>query len=962
MADERVGAGAKMVASTRDGTAWVTHLGRDEGQADGLVLVENYHPAGRPPEEVVIMEKAAAYGAHAVFFEASRQGHFGAPQAFVFVSDGPADDPAFAELHKRLWSWGGVPLVYRRLPGLVQLFRCAHNPDFASSTGELVCKPIKTLAIAARVSAHEAWWDAERLRNNTLWDDPEACKLLLSSSKSAHRRLVDAVGELHGRLKKSKLLTAHLRRRLLILSLLIAYLEERGALPEDFFAQYLDGATRFFHILANGPALVRLLAALEQRFNGHVFTLEDDDRRALESSSELDGFSKLVEAREETDGQFNLWALYSFKDLPVEVISHIYQLFVTDTDSSVYTPPALVRLMLDEALSWSRLDRLVERKEVILDPACGSGVFLVEAYKRLVLHWRARNNWAKPSVKALRSLTSCLRGVDVERGAIELAAFSLCLAMCDALEPEEIRASVRLFPKLTGDVLIEDCFFDAKDKQIIKGPIGVVVGNPPFESALKTEGALRSYRRYVETNGPLADKQVAYLFLHEAMELLTAGGVLSMLQQYNFIYNASADPVRAAFFARWDVREILDFVSIRGLFSKGGADTKIVAVVAEAAQAQENRKILHAVFRRAGRADAEQGFDIDYYDMHWIPRSVALAEPRPDLWRANLLGGARVFGFIKRLRQYPTLGEFASKREWFVREGFVEGKKGVALDASHLTGQPWLPSEALTLSGIERKKISVVPEKPIERPRSRELFSPPLLLIREHMDLPHAVWTDGYLTFKNQIVGFAQAPVEDLKIVDDWLTSQSVALRAYVAGISTKLFTQKATNVAGADVLALPYADDGDLDLSENEQIVANDIVLHYRDFIRKGNESALLRDEVGPELATFAHLFTQQINVFYTENPLIALPPRSWPGIVCQPFAFGGGDVDWQGADDLRGKLDMLLHQQKGTSLSVTRIARIYDRRFIFLLKPDRLRYWLPSVALRDSDDVTADLRMQGF
>jgi 23S rRNA G2445 N2-methylase RlmL len=39
--------------------------------------------------------------------------------------------------------------------------------------------------------------------------------------------------------------------------------------------------------------------------------------------------------------------------------------------------------MLDQALSWQRMDRLIANGEVILDPACGSGVFVVEAYKRL---------------------------------------------------------------------------------------------------------------------------------------------------------------------------------------------------------------------------------------------------------------------------------------------------------------------------------------------------------------------------------------------------------------------------------------------------------------------------------------------------------------------------------------------------------------------------------------------------
>ncbi|HYN95984.1 MAG TPA: hypothetical protein VES42_19230, partial [Pilimelia sp.] len=63
-----------------------------------------------------------------------------------------------------------------------------------------------------------------------------------------------------------------------------------------------------------------------------------------------------------------------------------------------------------------------------------------------------------------------------------------------------------------------------------------------------------------------------------------------------------------------------------------------------------------------------------------------------------------------------------------------------------------------------------------------------------------------------------------------------------------------------------------------------------------------------------------------------------------------------------LKGKLDDLLQYQRGSVLAVTRIARIYDRNFIFMLKPDRLRYWLRSTALRDSDDTLADLRAQGF
>ncbi|MGC1776705.1 MAG: N-6 DNA methylase, partial [Xanthobacteraceae bacterium] len=408
---------------------------------DGLIPVDQYDRSGRPPEEIRMMEKAASYQADFVFFEASQNGKAPVAQAFLFVSD-VLDDAHFARLHQRLWSWGAVPLVYRKTRGLVQLFRCAHKPDFVSPDGEIVCRPIKTLAVSAAIAQHEGWWDAEQLRNGTLWDDPNVCKLMMSASKSAHKSLINAVKKLNQELNDESILKRHLRRRLLILSLLIAYLEERGIFAANYFGQFLKGASRFFQVLGNGKALVALLSDLEERFNGHVFTLEDSDRVALAASGQLSRFAHLVEAHEEVSGQLTLWQLYSFRDLPVELISHIYQQFVTE-NSAVYTPPFLVRLMLEEALSWDRMDRLEARGEIILDPACGSGVFLVEANKRLVLHWRSRNDWKRPRTADLKRLLKKVHGVDLEQGAIELAAFSLCLALCDALEPEEIRSSIK---------------------------------------------------------------------------------------------------------------------------------------------------------------------------------------------------------------------------------------------------------------------------------------------------------------------------------------------------------------------------------------------------------------------------------------------------------------------------------------------------------------------------------------
>lgn len=944
--------------------AWLSEFDRDGSSTtiDGLVRVSAYDPFGRPPEEVATMEKASEYGAHSVFFEAGRNGRAPIAQAFVYVSRDGTDDEEFAHLHKRLWSWGGIPLLYRKRLGQVQLFRCAHDPDFIAADGTPRCNPIKILNLASHIAEQEAWWDAVRIRNGTLWDDPNNCRLLLSARRSAHRTLVEAVRSLYWELTAKRVLTKQLRRRLLILVLMIAYLEERGVLEAQFFGKFLPGATRFFQVLKDSAALIKMLKELEDKFNGNIFSLKAEEADALRNSRQLKRFARLVEGHEEPSGQMTFWRLYSFKDLPVELLSQIYQIFVRDSGTSVYTPPNLVRLMLEEALSWEQLDKIASSDSIILDPACGSGVFLVEAYKRLVLHWRSKNGWKNPGVKDLNGLLRRVYGVDLEEAAIELTAFSLCLALCDALKREDIRESENLFPRLSGMSLHHSCFFDAKERNLISRSIGAVVGNPPFESSLSTPAAKRSYCKYVEEHGSLADKQLAYLFLHESMTSVSSGGVLAMVQPAGFLYNRYAGPFRKEFFSNWQVREILDFVSVRGMFKKGYADPKIIVVIATSETSSASSKVLHAVFRRSGRAAGEQLFDIDYYDLHWIDHSEESVGG--DIWRANLLGGNRMLSFLRRIRGYRTIGQYVQSRGWDVGEGYIAGKKGISNPADHLVDQPLLPTEALSADGIEEFAITRVPNQAIKDPKSPSRFTPPLLLVKEHEDLYHGMWRGHYLAYKHEIVGFPvpKDDIGELRAIEEWLGENSTALRAYLAGISIRLFTQRATSISGTDILALPYPIEGSLDLSANEKLLADDVVMFLREFVRRGSDAAVMKLEATEHLKSFSDVFVTQINTVYDDTPISPLEPYLWPGIICQPFSFGDGTVEWSGAEELRHKLDSLLLEVRGESLTVTRIARIYDGNFMFLLKPDRLRYWLRSIALRDADDVRADLRLQGF
>ncbi len=145
-----------------------------------------------------------------------------------------------------------MPLVYRRRPGCVDIFRCGHGPDFDTGREQPKYSPYKTLETAGEITQQleaEPWWDLRRLANGTLWDDKTIAKDFLSDA-SAHKTLLRNVEALDKQLADESRLAGNLRRRLLIISLLIAYLEDRDVfkLEANFFKKFKDGAEKFHDV------------------------------------------------------------------------------------------------------------------------------------------------------------------------------------------------------------------------------------------------------------------------------------------------------------------------------------------------------------------------------------------------------------------------------------------------------------------------------------------------------------------------------------------------------------------------------------------------------------------------------------------------------------------------------------------------------------------------------------------
>jgi hypothetical protein len=699
---------------------------------------------------------------------------------------------------------------------------------------------------------------------------------------------------------------------------------------------------------------------LERKFNGDVFALPREGQQRL-TKKILNVFADLVEAKT-LKRQRYLWEQFSFEHLPVEIISHLYQRFVKGSHGTVYTPPFLAALLLDHAMPYKKLTGT----ERILDPACGSGVFLVGAFRRLITVWRSRNGWQRPDVNTLKEiLKQSIYGIELDPGAVHLTAFSLSLAICDALQPEVIWRDLKFAPLHKSNLFEADFFRVLLESRkgmptIIEEGFDVVIGNPPFESELTLAGAEvnKSAQRQYENRGSLPDKQMAYLFLEQALRVLRSGGRVCLIEPSGLLYNSNTQAFRTAILRRYTVEAILDFTSIRKLYE---ADPKTIAVLAHVGSAEESHWIEHQTFRRTVSVHERISFELDHYDCHHV--SQKRAETDPYVWRANLLGGGRLLEISQRLLSMRTLVEYVNQQRWDYGEGFIAGSG--KYPAPFLTSKKYLPTSALTNAGIDVNKIEIVTETQFDSPRGKDRFSPPLILIKELESLPVAYWDKEFLAYRHRIVGIhaPKSQASELRNLYEHFLSKHNTYRFCCTVHGTESLVGKATAIRKQDIDILPYPEDmGNLSFSFWEEALCEDVLRYMAEYVRLGQNSKLLVKSANTnDLSNYSNMFVRMLGSVY--HNLMASDPVFLDGLICQPFYFGDRpNLSWLG-EQTEDELRRLIYDDKQHKyLRTTRVLRFYSENVLLTVKPDRLRYWICSTAIRDADETLIDLRRQGY
>ena len=432
-----------------------------------------------------------------------------------------------------------------------------------------------------------------------------------------------------------------------------------------------------------------------------------------------------------------------------------------------------------------------------------------------------------------------------------------------------------------------------------------------------------------------------------------------------WVYNNKTLDFRTALLRQHQVDAIFDFVSIRNLYD--GADPKTVAILAKFETPTDAHRIQHWTFRRTISVHERLCFEIDYYDRHAVPQTVA--ESNTFVWRTNLLGGGRLHSFSQRMRSLRTLKQFIDynirHHGWDYGEGFIAAMHGKREPAPFLTKRPLLSADAFTEKGIRFDKLTIVNETYFRSAYTEKRYSAPLILIKELNSLPMDYVESGFLAYKGRIVGI-HAPttqVEELHTLYQQIRSHHSSYQLLLSLHGTEALVGQATSIRKQDIDLLPYPDNSDeLILSSWEEALRDEVLNYMTDYIRLGQESTLLSTTADIEaMRVYSDQFLSLLGSVY-EN-LHANEPIFLGGLICQSFYFGESPLTPWLMEGREEALKTLIYQDKQQQcLRTVRMLRFYADNALLLVKPDRLRYWIRSTAIRDADDTLTDLYRWGY
>ena len=971
------------------------------------------------------------------------------PLAIVCEFNNKIPEDKLRILQRLAWSFSHSPVLVTIEPSLLRAWTCWNKPLEENT-------PLTKLLVQKYSPDRADLFDEDSLSgqaaNSLQWIELVSGEFLKKHSKYFRRNqradqlMLGDLRCLRGKLLDKKLpqdICHDLIARIIFIEFLFQRKDSKGnaALNKRVLKSLHDKGVLlnlhkdFVSVLKSHDETYRFFKELNDRFNGDLFPGkgETSEDREKEWQAEMDEVKEshlklLVQfvsgKMEVSTGQYCLWRRYAFDVIPLEFISSIYEEFVSskteaeekENKGTHYTPAFIVDFILDEVLPWNSKKWNLK----ILDPACGSGIFLVKAYQRLLYRYKKSQGTLK--IKDIRGLLeNNLFGVDINRDAVRVASFSLYLAMCDEIDPKHIWPKNVRFPRLRDKKLIESDFF-AENKGGFQtdhdqGTYDLVIGNAPWGHDIATDLASKWAVRNQRDTWQIQYKSPGPLFLVKAAYLAKKNGLISMIQPAQALLTnrqKKAVDFRNKFFNKYKVNKIINLSILRfGLFKDSISPACIVELTPKTPDGEAFKYICP---KPTYSKEDDYKILIEPNDINCIFPEEAANEN--EIWSTLMWGGRRDLALIRMLKEKNNLGKF-SKEGWVnKRQGIIRGDR--KKDQKAIKGKPILETNSVppgTFLFIDPQKLPKNNDIQVHSRDSTDFtaFSTPQLIIRQSWKskerfssflVPFNKSIDGIICSRSYISVHANKDYSGL--LEAACLSYNSILAVYYLFLTSGRCSAYIPEALVEEIMAVPLPDHEEGAI--NTMVNYRDIDLHIRKIFKfKDAEWVLIEDLFDYTLPSFKSdttlvgkqttrgsdhekkdiledyccYFSKVLKAGFGEEKNISATIFAETGNSLLPVRLVAIHLDSpRGAcvktepincQELMDRLKQLdakyldsEDKRKGGGIFYRRVARIYDtvemdgRKVptIYLVKPDKIRYWTRSMALRDADEVAADIR----
>lgn len=863
-------------------------------------------------------------------------------------------DQAVRDFHRRAWNHNRAPFLVVVLPDEIRVLDSLSAPFDDHEIGRA----------EAGVAVREALAEFKRsaVINGALAPKLRGLRRrgvieVLRSDIGATRRSLCASG-----------LPADLANNLLGRSLFLKYLEDRSGLPGTpplAFSEALESS------VADTYAL---FTKVQKRFNGDVFPVTPKERSAV-TREHLQLVADLL--RGARNGQLSLWPYYDFSVIPAELLSNVYEEFLADhrrDSASFYTPGYLVDLVLDEVFPTDRGNG----PTAVLDPACGSGMFLARAYRRLINAESATKGRKLSPEELAQLLTDSIFGCELVPSAVRVAALSCYLVLLDHCSDEDI-ANVR-FPVLLDQNLLEGDFFALQDR-FLDRVFDLVVANPPWRSKLSE--AANTY--ITEHALPIGDNQIAQAFFWASSRIVSDNGRVGLLMpSKSALYGRSGPNIafRDTALRETNLDLVIDFSAFRHSVFHDAVGPMAVFVLGP----RSLRRREHVTFctpHRSPLSESAGRVILSGDEIKRLPRAEALR--RVDYWKAALTGTTRDIILVEALRRrFPTLRDLETARHWQVGSGFQTGG-GEAHASPLLQTSRFVPAQAIEPFRVMSSSTERVQAEHFHRVRGDgNIFRGPHILVRRGLSSNgrvRAAFLKGDAVFKNSVVGIAapRREAEALEIVTAILNSD---LARYYLFLTSSSWGVERPALEPTDLRFLPIALPSEnsslwgrlLDLSRAGTAASdaiNEVV--FEAYALSDTERALVNDLVRFGISQHHHNIQSEAfdvpdahmleayRALLEQRLAEALDIDTSSSVEVSDLPYAAVSVSF-GEPPRTGVLDELAHlvdqgpPDESGAVVLRRSVRIYRQRGVDISKPMERRFWSRASAIQDVDEIVAD------